>query len=544
MYCMCLLLERTTSLRWLVLALSLANLPTIAVAEETLQMLSPGFVVEELPVELSNINNLRFSPTGQLTALGYNGRVYLLDDRDGDGLEDSFREFWNRDTLSVPVGMVWANEGLYVSSHGKVSLLKDTNGDDFADEEQVVSQGWPPTDVVSGGVDATAVTLDADGNLFFGIMCADYSNPYRIENGVARYDRHSPRGTIVRLPRDKQQLETICTGVRVPYTLAFNRHGDLFLTDQEGATWLPDGNPLDELNHIQTGRHYGFPPRHEQYLPDVYDEPSVIGFGPQHQSTTGLFFNEARNHQRPFGPVAWHDDAFVTGYSRGKLWRIQLVKTDHGYVGQPTLVAVSTMLLADATVSQRGDLYVCCHSGPPDWGTGPQGQGKLFRIRFALRDVPQPVLTWPASPLEVSVAFDRPVPESLVSVNEPFKTEFGDQVRPADRFETLKPPYAAVEKQTALPRRALPAVGATWSDNRRTLTIATDPHPVTTSYAVTIPLAGIEPNAIDVGYSLNGVQAQWRDATEAAPAKSIWLPHFDLDVSRELTRTPFKTAAA
>lgn len=543
MYRTCLRLERTTSLRWLALALSLANLPTIAGAEETFRMLSPGFVVEELPVELANINNLRFSPSGQLTALGYNGRVYLLDDRDGDGLEDSFREFWNRDTLSVPVGMAWSADGLYVSSHGKVSLFKDTNGDDLADEEQIVSQGWPPTDVASGGVDATAVTLDASGNLYFGIMCADYSNPYRIENDVARYDRRSLRGTIVRLPRGKTQLETICTGVRVPYTLAFNRQGDLFLTDQEGATWLPDGNPLDELNHIKTGRHYGFPPRHEQYLPDVSDEPPVIGFGPQHQSTTGLFFNEALDGQRPFGPGAWHGDAFVTGFSRGKLWRIRLVKTDHGYIGQSTLAAVSTMLLADATVSPRGDLYVCCHSGPPDWGTGPQGPGKLFRIRFALPAMPQPVITWPVSPLEVSVAFDRPVPTSLISESEPIKIEFGDQVRPADRLETLKPPYAAVEQQAALPRRALPAVGAKWSDDRRTLTIATDPHPVATSYSATIPLAGIEPNAIDIGYTLNGVQAQWRDASNVASVKSIWLPHFDLDVSRELTKDSAEHAA-
>src|SRR5258708_9735557 len=37
-----------------------------------------------------------------------------------------------------------------------------------------------------------------------------------------------------------------------PYTTLFrsNRKGDLFCTDQEGATWLPNGNPLDELLHL------------------------------------------------------------------------------------------------------------------------------------------------------------------------------------------------------------------------------------------------------------------------------------------------------
>jgi len=68
--------------------------------------------------------------------------------------------------------------------------------------------------------------------------------------------------------------------------------GDLFVTDQEGATWLPNGNPFDELLHIQPGRHYGFPPRHPRHLPDVIDEPSLFDYAPQHQSTCGLTFNE------------------------------------------------------------------------------------------------------------------------------------------------------------------------------------------------------------------------------------------------------------
>ncbi|MBA3312720.1 MAG: hypothetical protein M3552_04540 [Planctomycetota bacterium] len=38
----------------------------------------PGIVVEELPLRLPNINNLRFRNDGRLTALGYNGQVYLL----------------------------------------------------------------------------------------------------------------------------------------------------------------------------------------------------------------------------------------------------------------------------------------------------------------------------------------------------------------------------------------------------------------------------------------------------------------------------------
>src|SRR3954468_19969061 len=92
-------------------------------------MLVPGFTVQELPVRISNINNLRFAPDGRLFALAYDGRIHVLRDTDGDGIEDKSELFWDKSSISVPVGMALAREGVYVSSHGKVSLLRDTNGD-------------------------------------------------------------------------------------------------------------------------------------------------------------------------------------------------------------------------------------------------------------------------------------------------------------------------------------------------------------------------------------------------------------------------------
>jgi len=72
-------------------------------AHTNVWILTPGFAVGELPVKLSNINNLQFSPVGRLTALGYDVRVYILSDSDGDGIEDGDRLFWDKPTLSVPV---------------------------------------------------------------------------------------------------------------------------------------------------------------------------------------------------------------------------------------------------------------------------------------------------------------------------------------------------------------------------------------------------------------------------------------------------------
>src|SRR5439155_17945478 len=136
------------------------------------------------------------------------------------------------------------------------------------------------------------LALDRDGNLFFGLGCADFTNAYLVDKqGQGHYDLRSERGTILKLSPDRTKREIVCTGVRFTVGMAFNRAGDLFATDQEGETWLPGGNPLDELLHIIPGRHYGFPPRHEKHLPDVIDDPAVVVFGPQHQSTCRIKLN-------------------------------------------------------------------------------------------------------------------------------------------------------------------------------------------------------------------------------------------------------------
>src|SRR5262249_57990514 len=98
------------------------------------------------------------------------------------------------------------------------------------------------------------------------------------------------------------------------------------------------------------------------------------------------------------GPKEWRGDALVAGYSRGKLYRTQLVKSEAGYVARTQLLACLNMLAVDACVTPDGGLVVACHSGGPDWGSGPTGKGKLVKITFTDREHPQPVFAWPARP--------------------------------------------------------------------------------------------------------------------------------------------------
>lgn len=520
------------------------------------QMMMPGFTVREIPVELTNVNNVRYRHDGRLVTLGYNGDIHLLSDTDGDGLEDHATIFWkNPGSVRGPLGLLLTDKddprgnAAFVPSKGKVSMFVDRDGDDVADEEVVVAEGWKE---IPQNVDAVGIAMDSDGAIYFGLGTADYSNAYLIDDqGKAHYDLESERGTVQRIAPDLKSRETICTGVRFPVALAFNAQGDLFCTDQEGATWLPNGNPLDELLHIVPQRHYGFPPRHPRHNPGVIDEPSIFDYGPQHQSACGMFFNDAPPGQPIFGPESWRGDAIVCGQSRGKLYRTKIAHTAAGYVATTQVIARLQMLTIDACLAPNGDLIVACHSGPPDWGTGPTGIGKLFRISREVPPQPTVVATWAESEREVRIALDRPIdPTWLKDALAGVRIEYGASVRAGDAFESLSPPYAVVQRQTMQPRYSLGVHAMSVTSDLRTLILNTDPMQRDVHYAVTIPLAISRPAdnesadappkdalgrlpRMDVDYDLRGVWAQWNPDDVSQTPLACWLPHANWDVARQ-----------
>src|SRR3954469_13256411 len=478
-------------------------------------MLVPGFTVRELPVQLTNVNNLEYAPDGRLFAVGYDGRVHVLADTDNDGLEDSSKVYFSGKPgeIRAPVGMCITPEGIYIPSKGRISLMKDTNHDGLADVGEMVVGGWKELFVA---VDSLGVAVDKEGNLYYGRGCMNFTDPMQTDKktGQTAWNRQQEEGTIMKVSPDRKHREIIATGIRFSVGLQFNREGDLFATDQEGATWCPGGNPVDELLHIVPGRNYGFPPRHLHKLEGVADEPNVVSFGPQHQSGCGMRFNEANENHKSFGPAFWEGDALVVGESRGKIWRCPLVKTSAGYVGKPILIATQDMLTIDCCISPQGDLLICCHSGPPDWGTGPQGKGRIFKISYTDREQPQPVAAWAAGPGEIRVAFDKPVDEAIL--NESKTLIGGEYVRAADRQESMTPPYVVVTEQRHTPTANVRVSAQQLSQDKRTLILSTDALPWRSTYSLAVPGVRkigekILSSTVDLDFMPTGVEARFQE---------------------------------
>ena len=257
-------------------------------------------------------------------------------------------------------------------------------------------------------------------------------------------------------------------------------------------------------------------------------------------------FNDPVNKDGPtFGPASWAGDLFVAGYSRGKLYRTKLVHTPAGYIGQTQLFACLNMLTVDACIAPDGSLVVACHSGGPDWGSGPTGKGKLYKISYTGHDLPQPLFAWPSGPNEIRVEFDKPVdPQLLQDAVKQTKITAGQYVRAGDRFESLWPGYAVVQMQKATPRYDVPVRSAQLTPDRRSLLLATDHHTAAVQYAITLhglgrpgkPLATGElpqHTQVDLDCDLSGCQATWKGAN--GTVWTGWLPTADLAVARQLT---------
>ncbi len=75
-------------------------------------------------------------------------RIRICEDTDGDGRADTFTVF--ADKLSIPTSILFARGGAIIFSDTKTLFLRDTNGDDVADERTMLFGTWSQVDTHGG----------------------------------------------------------------------------------------------------------------------------------------------------------------------------------------------------------------------------------------------------------------------------------------------------------------------------------------------------------------------------------------------------------
>ena len=236
---------------------------------------TPGFDGRRLPIETSIMPTaMTWLPDGRMAFTSLKGNIWIASDTDSDQLPDSLSLF--ESGLSAPFGILADGRGLIVSHKPEVILLQDTDGDGRADRRSVVASGWGFNDNYHDW--SSGLIRDPQGNMFLGLG-SDYSQKTR----PANQDRW--RGGVIKVDRSGQ-VTPLGMSMRYPMGLAMDRNGNLFATDNQGVQ-----NTFNEINHIQVGRHYGVPSRHQPAETlGVPEAPALMVPHPWTRSVNSILF--------------------------------------------------------------------------------------------------------------------------------------------------------------------------------------------------------------------------------------------------------------
>jgi len=250
------------------LLLASITLSTRSIAQTDPVTIAPGFefnifadpprVPEFAASAFSGPVSLAFDARGRLFVGTYSGKILIMLDNDQDGRVDQIKTFATG--LVQPLGLTFrANGDLFLTNNplggaGRILRLRDTNGDDVADETTIIVDGLPS----QGDHQTDRLKFGPDGLLYFGQgSFTDNGTPDPGHPGEQPLN-----ATILRVDVDNPSITVVATGLRNPFGMAFHpENGQLFTTDGGSGELgeLPDNAPLEEINWVVSGGHYGFP---------------------------------------------------------------------------------------------------------------------------------------------------------------------------------------------------------------------------------------------------------------------------------------------
>ncbi len=252
----------------------------------------PGFSLIKF-ADVPRPTAIVFDMRDRMYVTSQNGNIYLLSDENKDGRADKQSIFASGFIFPLGIAIRNSTGDIYVSHQGVISILRDSNGDDSADDD-ITFVG----DLPFGEHQNDNLEFGPDGLLYIGVGST-----------CNACDDTNPRSaSILRFNVDTGQGEIFATGLRNPYDIAFQPGTEeLFATDN-GRDDLGLDDPSEESNHIVQGGNYGYPNCWDnQDQAGCEDTIPGIAFFEAHSSADGLDFYNGQNF-----PPEYRGNAFVS----------------------------------------------------------------------------------------------------------------------------------------------------------------------------------------------------------------------------------------
>ena len=161
-------------------------------------------------------------------------RLVICDDRDHDGRMDSFTVF--ADGLNIPTGFTFARGGVVVVQAPHTLFLRDNDGDDRADEREILFTGWGRYDTHAG----PSNLVPGPDNWIWGTL------GYSGFTGSVGGEPHNVRQGFVRFRPDGTRFEFLRATNNNTWGLGFREDGIAFAStaNNNPSVYLPLPNRL------------------------------------------------------------------------------------------------------------------------------------------------------------------------------------------------------------------------------------------------------------------------------------------------------------
>ena len=243
--------------------------------------------------------------------------------------------------VHTPLGLLWIDDTLYVSSADRVDAYRAFDGTQFASEANVVT--FP-----DGVGEVNGMALSPEGRIVLGLSAPCDSCVPTMEMS----------GSVVSFLPDGSDLRVEAHNIRAPIGFAYYPGTDDLFVTMNQPDELGDQTPGDLLSLVESGQDWRFPQCHGQGGADCEGVPSPVAVLDAHAAVSGVAIVTGQLGD------AVGNAALVAEWAAGKVLRVTLVPNGDTYSSAVEPFVTGLQSPVPVITSSDGSVLI------GDWGSG------------------------------------------------------------------------------------------------------------------------------------------------------------------------------